>query len=342
MASVNILLNKPATASSFVSPFNANRANNGNSTDPTSRWVAKSSAWITVDAGAAFWTNRYVVRFMGNVGWTAQYNMPNFTFQASTDNQNWMNIDTVNGNTANVVDRTLNTFSARYFRMSFTSGAIVNPTLVSLVEFEVYDAPAPEGLSALAISSGTLNPAFANQTLNYTASVDTDVASVTLTPTASVAGATITVDGVAVASNSVSQEFNLTAGVARTIPIVVTTNNVPKNYNVVVIRQTSAYITGFQIKKGMGTLAYAPTFDRAYFGPYTLSVPATTTSANITISKEDPNATLVVTNNGTVITPSGGTTYPLNMPNAGAYTILIKNTSTSGDVKTYSLNIKRG
>ena len=342
--STNILLNKTAAASDYIIPFTPNQAVNGNGTDPKSRWLCRlnGSAWISVDAGASYWTNRYVVKFMGNAGWTTQYNMPNFTFQASTDNSHWTNIDTVSSNSANVVDRTLTTtFSARYFRIFFSSGASINPVLASLVEFEVYDAPAPDGLIGLTISSGTLTPSFANQTLNYTASVDTDVTSVTLTPTASVATATITVDGIAVTSNSASQAFNLTPGTAKTIPIVVTTNNIAKTYSVVVMRQTSAYLTNLQVKKGMGFYTLNPVFARTTLGPYALTVPATITSVPVVVTKEDTNATLVVTCNGTTLTPSSGTTYPISMATAGVYAIVVKVTSTSGDVKNYTLNITR-
>jgi hypothetical protein len=342
--STNILLNKTAAASDYIIPFTPNQAVNGNGTDSKSRWLCRlnGSAWISVDAGATYWTNRYVVKFMGNAGWTARYNMPNFTFQASTDNSHWINIDAVSNNSANVVDRTLTTtFSARYFRIIFSSGASINPVLASLVEFEVYDAPAPDGLIGLTISSGTLTPSFANQTLNYTASVDTDTASVTLTPTSSVATATITVDGAAVTSGSASQAISLTPGTARTIPIVVTTNNVAKTYSVVVMRQTSAYLTGIKLTGGRTAPVMTPSFARN-----TLAYTATASATPITVSikKEDDAATLLVTCNGTILTAGSPTTdgIPYSAPlSTGSNALVIKVTSTTGDVKNYTITITK-
>ncbi len=342
--STNILLNKTATASGYVAPFSPDRAVNGNSADPKSRWLCRlnGSAWVSVDAGAAYWTNRYVVRFMGNAGWTAQYNMPNFIFQASADNSHWTTIDTINGNAANVVDKTIATYSARYFRILFSSGASVNPTLASMIEFEVYDAPAPEGLAALTISSGTLNPAFANQILNYSASVITDVASVTLTPTSSVTGAGITVDGKAVTSGSVSQAINLTAGTAKTIPIVVMTNNVAKNYSVVVMRQTSAYLTSIALASGGKK---QPTMDPFSRNTFAYNATAYATPVTVTIKKEDAAATLLVTCNGTALTAgtqNADGSIPYSAPlTAGSNTVIIKVTSTTGDVKNYTVTIAK-
>jgi len=342
--STNILLNKTATASDYIIPFTPNQAVNGNGSDPKSRWLCRlnGSAWISVDAGATYWTNRYVVKFMGNAGWTTRYNMPNFTFQVSTDNSHWTNIDTVSSNSANVVDRTLSaTISARYFRILFSSGASINPVLASLVEFEVYDAPAPEGLSALTISSGTLTPSFANQTLNYTASVDTDTTSVTLTPTSSVTGATITVDGTAVTSGSASQAISLTAGTAKTIPIVVTTNNVPKTYSVVVMRQTSAYLSNIKLTAGRNAITLSPSFVRTTMS---YSAIASVSPITATIKTEADTATLTVACNGTVLTAGTSTTdgIPYSVPlSTGSNTLVIKVTSSTGDVKNYTVTITK-
>src|SRR6185369_1894355 len=67
-------------------------------------------------------------------------------------------------------------------------------------------------LSNLSISSGTLTPAFAMNTLNYTDNVSNATASVTVTPTTADANATVTVNGTAVASGSASAAINLAVG----------------------------------------------------------------------------------------------------------------------------------
>lgn len=338
----NILLNKTATASSFVMPYAPSKIVDGTAT-PFNRWLCNTlPGWITIDAGAAFWVNRWVIKLMGNAGWAYNYNMPAYTLQTSIDNYNWTTVDSVAANTANTTDRSFATISARYFRISISSGIAINSKLASIMEFEVYDAPAPNGLIGLTISSGTLSPSFANQVLNYTDSVGTDVASVTLTPTASVAGATITVDGAAVSSGSASQAINLTAGTAKTIPIVVTTNNQPKTYNVAVMRQTSAYLTNITLASGGKKQPVMDPYSRNTFA-YNATTYATPVTINI--KKEDTAATLLVTCGGTALTastPSADGSIPYSAPlNAGSNAVVIKVTSSTGDVKNYTITIAK-
>ena len=79
-------------------------------------------------------------------------------------------------------------------------------------------------LSGLAVSGGgTLDPVFDSATTTYAVSVDSSVASVTVTPTATNdAGATITVNGAPVTSRVASNGISLTEGTTRTISIIVT------------------------------------------------------------------------------------------------------------------------
>ena len=81
--------------------------------------------------------------------------------------------------------------------------------------------PTDATLSSLTISAGTLTPVFASGTTGYTDNVANSVTSVTVTPTASQAGATITVNGAAVTSGKASGVINLNAG-SNTIMIIVT------------------------------------------------------------------------------------------------------------------------
>ena len=73
----NLLLNKTATASGYISPYAPARAVNGNIL-PTNRWACKSvPSYIMVDMGESYWIDRWVVKSMGSVtGWTSpDYNM---------------------------------------------------------------------------------------------------------------------------------------------------------------------------------------------------------------------------------------------------------------------------
>lgn len=143
MSAVNLALNKPASQSSFVLPYSAQRAVDG-SVAPVSRWLCNTlPGWASVDLGAVFSIDRWVVRHMGVVpGWPSPgYNMRDFKFQASMDNINWTDIDTVTNNVLSVTDRTVTEFQARYVRVLITAGLNINLQLASIMEFEVYEAP---------------------------------------------------------------------------------------------------------------------------------------------------------------------------------------------------------
>lgn len=79
-------------------------------------------------------------------------------------------------------------------------------------------------LTALTLSSGTLSPAFAAVSLNYEAAVPGTVDTITVTPTAADSRATVTVNGMSVASGSPSNSIALVAGV-NLINVVVTAPN---------------------------------------------------------------------------------------------------------------------
>ena len=108
------------------------------------------------------------------------------------------------------------------------------PSDVSVDGTAVLSADA--NLSSLTISAGTLSPAFAAATLGYTVNVANDVASTTVTPTTNNDGASVTVDGTAVASTATSGAINLAIG-ANAIAIVVTAaDTTEQTYTVTVFR----------------------------------------------------------------------------------------------------------
>ncbi|MEI6781111.1 MAG: cadherin-like beta sandwich domain-containing protein, partial [Verrucomicrobiota bacterium] len=90
-------------------------------------------------------------------------------------------------------------------------------------------------LSGLALSGGTLAPAFAASTVSYTATVPNATTSITVTPTVAQANATITVNGNNVTSGTASGSVSLTLGV-NTIAVVVTAQDgmTTKGYTVAV------------------------------------------------------------------------------------------------------------
>jgi hypothetical protein len=104
--------------------------------NPETRWVSSTNAsatapqWVTVDLGAAKTINRWVVRHNGYAGRADNFqklNTKDFALQRSDNGTTWTNVDTVAGNTAELTDRAVPSFSARYVRLNIT-GAVRTPT----------------------------------------------------------------------------------------------------------------------------------------------------------------------------------------------------------------------
>jgi len=334
MATINILSNKPATASSYVSPFTASRTNNG-TIDVPSRWLARittSEAWITIDAGDVYYVNRWVAKFMGVAGWGNKYNMSNYTLQSSIDGSVWTVCDTVVGNTSSSTDRTVATFRARYFRMSITAGPAINPKLASVVEFEVYSAPV---LTALAISAGTLTPAFAQGTNAYTATVPNSISNITVTPTAGNYVSAITVNGTPVTSGQASAALPLVVG-ANTIAVNVTEGSVINTYTIIVTRQQGATLSGLTAQSGISSIPLLPTPFASSTLAYTTSVGFDISSIAITPTEGQPGSTITV--NGTTVA-SGSASGAISL-NIGDNTIPVV-VSVNGASQTYTVKVTR-
>ena len=123
--------------------------------------------------------------------------------------------------------------------VTYTDGHGAGKTLTSAETEVVTAAPASTDadLSALTISEGTLSPAFAADTEDYTASVANGITSVTVTPTTADDAASVTVQSAAVARDATSEPINLTVG-ANEIRVVVTAEDgsTTKTYTVIVTR----------------------------------------------------------------------------------------------------------
>ena len=93
-------------------------------------------------------------------------------------------------------------------------------------------------LSNLALSSGSLSPAFASSTTNYTAVVANAVNALTVTPALTESAASVKVNGVAVASGSASGSIPLSVG-SNTLTVLVTAQDgtTTKTYTVTVTRR---------------------------------------------------------------------------------------------------------
>ena len=117
----------------------------------------------------------------------------------------------------------------------------------ALVGYATAEAPGtividtPNTYLYLVLGGGTLSPAFAPGTTAYAASVGNATASVTVTPTLADPAATVSVNGVAVASGSPSGAIALAIG-ANTISVVVTGRDgtTTRTYTVIVTRAKAA------------------------------------------------------------------------------------------------------
>lgn len=94
-------------------------------------------------------------------------------------------------------------------------------------------------LSTLTLSTGTLNPEFIPATTKYSASVDSSISVVTVTPATADGNATVKVNGQDVNSGQASQTINLDVG-NNTITVLVTAQDATaKTYTIIVDRASS-------------------------------------------------------------------------------------------------------
>ncbi len=190
-------------------------------------------------------------------------------------------------------------------------------------------------LSGLALSTGTLSPAFAATTLGYTAAVPNTVTGITVTPTAADAAAVITVNNNTVASGSASASIPLIVG-ANTINVVVTeTGEVTISYTITVTRAKSVNDNLSALALSSGTLA--PAFSASGLS-YTATVPNATSSITVTPTAAD--ATAVIKVNGTTVA-SGKASGSIAL-SPGSNTISTVVTAQDGTTtKTYTTTVTR-
>jgi hypothetical protein len=336
----NIALNKFADASSSVFPYQPAKAVDGIVT-PLNRWVGSSPlppsgqpspVWLRVDLGAFYWINRWVLKQMGAVGWSPNYNLTDYKLQGSLDNANWFDIDTVTNNSANQTDRPTAPTKVRWARIYVTKGLRCNTNFASIEDLELYPAdPTSAKLTGLALSAGTLAPPFASTTYAYTANVGYDNATITVTATAEDSRATIKVNGVPATSGQPSAPVSLNVG-SNTVTVQVTPFiGDPQNYTITVTRASSPYLTNIT------GLTLDPAFNRDVYS-YTANVNNGTVSVKIIPTAEDPTATITV--NGSIV-QSGAKSQAIPI-NIGSTTITVVVTSATGGTQLiYTIIVSR-
>jgi len=192
-------------------------------------------------------------------------------------------------------------------------------------------------LSSLKLSNGTLSPAFTTAITSYTANVVNNVASITITPTATDRNATIKVNGSAVSSGGLSGSITIAEGANAVITTVVTAQDgvTTKTYTVTVTRAPSSNANLSTLGQSVGGLspgfAAADTF-------YNDNVSNATASMTLKPVSSDANATIKV--NGSTVT-SGTITGPISLavgPNTVTTVVTAQNGTTT---KTYTLTVTR-
>ena len=134
------------TASSHNGVYSPLRAVN-NSPEPgqsaaSSRWYCTNSGdkWLQFDLNKSYYISRWYVEHLGAAGWDATCNTRDFQLQSSMDGVNWTTRDTIVNNAANVTNKTVKAFTARYIRIYITQGNQHNNLWASIMDFHIYAA----------------------------------------------------------------------------------------------------------------------------------------------------------------------------------------------------------
>ena len=162
---------------------------------------------------------------------------------------------------------------------------------------------------------GMLTPAFSSSTTLYTVSVNSLQTSITVTPTALGAGATITVNGIPVASGTPSALIVLSTG-SNTVSIVVTASDTTtiKTYTVLVLKaEADAGLINLHISDGVLDPAFDSDITFYMVGPLTDTIPSVT----VTPTASDSGSTITV--NGNPV-ESGVASGPISL--SGTVTII--------------------
>ncbi len=188
-------------------------------------------------------------------------------------------------------------------------------------------------LSGLAVSDGSLEPDFSAAVTSYTVNVGNTVSDIRVTPTTADTSAGVSVNGKVLRSGSTSDAVNLDVGQNTVLVKVTAENGSEKTYTLTVIREGSANADLSGIILSSGSInGFAPEkMD------YAAEVQNSVTEIQVTPSVADATAAIKV--NGSDVS-SGETSDPIPLT-AGNNTIAIVVTAQNGNIKTYTVTVKR-
>ena len=117
-------------------------ASNGNnivdgSFSSANGWTCDSEEkWFVIDLEGEYQINRYCIMNAATAYYDKKLNTKSYKIQASNDGVNWKTIDEVIGNTSNIVDKYVDSFSAKYIRFYITDAGLDG--IARIQEFELY------------------------------------------------------------------------------------------------------------------------------------------------------------------------------------------------------------
>ncbi len=192
-------------------------------------------------------------------------------------------------------------------------------------------------LNNLSLSSGLLSPLFSPTETSYTTSVASNISSITFTPTVTDIGATISVEGISVSSETASAPIPLSTG-SNILTILVTSpdGTMTRSYTVTVTRAAPSGIATLDgLTLSSGTLS--PAFAVSTLS-YTTSVAPAVEFISLTPTILGTNS--IVTVNGLVVV-SGTSSSPISLA-VGKTTVIVQVTSPDDPTTTnYTVQITR-
>lgn len=148
---MNLALGKKVKSDTYVSNEPDYKAVDG-TVENDSKWCATGPEphWLIVDLGKPTDITKFVIKHAGAGGESAQWNTRDFKIQISNDDnawsQNnfngWKDVVSVNGNTDNVTEHSVNNVNARYVRLFIERAGTANDYqghVARIYEFEAYN-----------------------------------------------------------------------------------------------------------------------------------------------------------------------------------------------------------
>lgn len=222
-------------------------------------------------------------------------------------------------------------------RVTSASGA-QSRTYSIVVNRSAPEASSDAGLSALAVSSGTLAPGFSASTYTYAVNLPSDVTSIRMTPTPSHPAATVAVNGYGVIPGQQSQSIPLQVGAVNNVSVVVTAEDAvtTRNYMVSVSRAASSDARLSSLSLSAGSLA--PPF-AGDVTEYSCTVPNVSTNTTITATAVHPGARIRV--QGSLVS-AGTASNPIPLVVGANPPITVEVTAEDGSsVRVYQLSVTR-